>query len=383
MAAHEIRDLPAYLKLFAELVANPARPARLGGTASVDTAIYLDEGRLARERETLFRRYPIAVAHESEVPEPGSLLAVDTLGLPILLARGRDRRVRAFINACRHRNTKLVKGAAKKASVVCPYHSWTYGLDGELLNIPCAEQFPGVEKSERGLVPLPCEARHGLVWVVPDPEGSIDLAAHLAGLGEDLDAFGVGSSVVFKKVEQRKKTNWKLVVDAFQDGYHIQYLHRHTIAPFFKDSCSISERVGNHIRAVVARGIFDEAANLPPEQWNIREHATYSHFVFPNTVLIMHPDYVSIIGLFPLSPGETLYTHTLLTPHAPQNEKERDHYERSFDLIENGVFQAEDLEVCERAQAAMEGGATWPMTLGTLETGIKMFHGILDEALAR
>ncbi len=384
-ARQEHADLPVYLKLFAKLLADPKRSARASSVIELDPRIYLDGERLARERSTLFRRYPIALAHESELPEAGSVLAHDHLGLPILLARGRDGRIRAFINACRHRNTKLVKPgpAAKKASIVCPYHSWTYGLDGVLLNIPCEEQFPGVEKSKRGLVPLPAETRHGLIWVVPDPESAIDLDQFLGGLGEDFDAFGMGASVVFRKVERLKRTNWKLVVDAFQDGYHIQHLHRHSIAPFFKDSVSINEREGDHIRAVVAREIFDEAAQLPPEQWNIREHATYSHYVFPNTVLIMHPDYISIIGLFPRGPGETLYVHTLLTPHAPASDKERAHYERSFDLIENGVFQAEDLEVCERAQAALEGGATWPMTLGALEGGIKLFHDILDEAMAR
>ena len=382
-ARSEQPDLPEYLKLFAELVADPQNLARKGETSEVDPAIYLDEARFRREQDILFRRHPVIVAHESELAEPGALLAHDHLGVPILLARGRDGEIRAFLNACRHRNTKLVKPAPvrKKPSIVCPYHNWTYGLDGALQNIPCQDQFPGVDRAERGLVPLPSETRHGLVWVVPDPEGSIDLDSHLAGLGEDFEAFGVSTSVVFRKVEKPKRTNWKLVVDAFQDGYHIQYLHRHSIAPFFKNSCSIAERVGNNIRAVVAREGFDAAAHLPPTEWNVREHTTYSHYVFPNTIFIMHPDYVSILTLFPQAPGETVYVHALLTPHAPKDDKERDHYERSFDLIESGVFQAEDLEVCERAQAAMEGGATWPMILGAYEGGIRMFHGIVDEAL--
>lgn len=378
------KPLPDYLKLFAALVAEPAAP-KGAPTTTLDPDVYLSAGRLAAEKATLFRRYPVIVAHESELAEPGSMLAHDHLGVPILLVRGRDGAVRAFLNACRHRNTKLVKQGDEKtrASIVCPYHSWTYGLDGALLNIPCQDQFPGIEKEGRGLVPLPCAVRAGLVFVVPDPLGSIDIDPFLAGLDADFRAFGVHSSVVFRKVEAVKRTNWKLVVDAFQDGYHIQYLHRHTIAPFFKDSCSISERVGDHLRAVVARIPFDEARALPPEQWNIREHATYSHYVFPNAIFIMHPDYVSIITLFAISPGETLYTHRLLTPHAPRTDKERDHYERSFDLIENGVFQAEDLDVSERAQAAIEGGARWPMTLGALEIGIRRFHDIVEEALAR
>lgn len=376
--------LPAYLKLFAALLEAPGEaPPRQ--TAEIDPGVYVSAARFERERAALFRRYPLIVAHASELAGPGAVLAHDHTGVPILLTRARDGRVRAFLNACRHRNTKLVNPgpAEHRAAIVCPYHAWTYGLDGALRAVPCEAQFPGLDKAERGLVPLPCEVRHGLVWVVPDPAGILDLDAHLAGLGEDLDAFGMAGAAIFRKAERLKRANWKLIVDAFQDGYHIPFLHRQSIAPFFQENCSIGERVGDHIRAVVARAPFDEARGLPPGQWDIRRHVTYSHYVFPNTVLIMHPDYISVLSLYPQSPGETLFSHALLTPHAPQSGKEREHYERSFELIDRGVFETEDLDVCERAQAAIEGGAMWPMTLGGLEAGIAMFHAILDEALAR
>jgi phenylpropionate dioxygenase-like ring-hydroxylating dioxygenase large terminal subunit len=383
----EFAGLPDYLKLFARLAETPGRRmSERTQTASIDPAIYVDAERFARER-ALFRRSPIVLAHSGELREPGAVLALDRLGTPVLLMRARDGRVRAFLNACRHRNTRLVKPeeSGRRASVVCPYHSWTYGLDGALLNIPCQEQFPGVVKAERGLFELPCEERCGLVFVLIEPGGAANggAGARLGSLGEDLDAFGVGAAHVFRKIERTKRANWKLVVDAFEDGYHIQHLHRHTIAPFFKDSCSIAERVEDNIRSLVARIPFDEARALAPSQWNMREHVTYSHYVFPNLVTIVSPDYMSLIGLFPLSAGETLYTHTMLTPNAPRDEKEREHYERSWTLLEDGVFQAEDLDVCERAQAAIEGGAAWPMTLGAYEEGIVLFHAILDEALAR
>ncbi len=387
-AQSEMSDLPAYLQLFAALAAAPERRSmrRTGGaeTNAIDPAIYIDPARFERER-ALIRRSPIVVAHASEIPDAGALLAHDHLGIPILLARGRDGAVRAFLNACRHRNTKLIRPgpALRKPSIVCPYHGWTYGLDGTLMNVPDEEHFPGLDKSCHGLVSLPCAVRGGLVFVVSDPGGVLDIDRALGSLTEDFAAFGLPTSVVFRKVERIKKTNWKLIVDAFQDGYHIQHLHRKSIAPYFKDTCAISERVGDNIRALVARLPFDEVKGLSPRQWDIREHASYSHYVFPNTVLIMHPDYISVIGLFPLSSGETMYVHSLLTPRIPQSDKERDHYERSFELIENGVFQAEDLDVCERAQAAIEGGARWPMTIGAYEQGIAQFHAILDEALRR
>lgn len=385
VAQKESPALPGYLNAFKALASlSHVPPVRPAGTVEVDPQIYLDEERCRRERTILFRKFPLILAHESELAEPGAVIAHDYTGVPILLARGRDRRIRAFLNACRHRNTKLVNAGVseKRATIVCPYHAWTYGLDGKLLNIPCEELFPGVDKAERGLVPLPCEVRHGLVWVTPTPTAAIDLDASLAGLGDDLDAFGVQSSVIFRKAERVKRSNWKLIVDAFQDGYHIHHLHRHSIAPFFKENSSIAERVGNHIRSVVARNPTEEARRLPPEAWDIRQHASYAYYLFPNAVLIMHPDYISVLTLYPQGPGETLFSHIMLTPRTPQSGTERAHYERSFELIDQGVFEAEDLDVCERAQAALEGGAVWPMSLGALEIGISMFHAILEEALS-
>lgn len=381
--------LPDHLRLFEALLnaptEAPADDTTTIGVQTIDPAVYVDAARFDAERATLFRRYPVPVAHISELPEAGSVLTHDHLGTPILLVRDRDGVVRAFLNACRHRHTKLVEPAecGRKASIVCRYHAWAYGLDGALVNIPCVEQFPGIDKREHGLVALPVAVRGGLIFVVPEPGAALDIDAHLGSIAADLDAFGVGSAVVFRKVEETKRFNWKLVVDAFTDGYHIQFLHRHTIAPFFAPNCSRSERVGNHLRAVVARAPFAEARGLPPERWDIRQHATYSHYIFPNMVTIMHPDYVSLITLYPKAPGKTVYVHTLLTPRAPQDEKERDHYERSFELIEGGVFQAEDLDVCARAQAAMEGGARSPMLLGTMETAIAEFHRVVDAAVAR
>lgn len=379
--------LPDHVRLFARLLAEPdAHCTPLGcPVTTLDPRVYVDPARFEAERRALFRRAPVPVAHVSELPEPGSVLTHDHLGVPILLARGRDGAVRAFLNACRHRNTRLVERAdgARMAAIVCPYHSWAYGHDGALLNIPCDAFFPGVEKSLKGLVPLPCAVDAGLIWVRPDPAGApIEPRMRLGSIRDDLIAFGLPEAAVFRKVEQRRRFNWKLVVDAFSDGYHIQYLHRHSIAPFFKPNCSLSERVGDCQRAVVARESFDEARALSADQWDLRRHATYSHYVFPNLITIMHPDYTSLIMLFPQAPGETTYVHLMLTPRPPQTDEEREHYERSFELIENGVFQREDLAMCERAQYAIEGGALWPMTLGALEQPIAQFHQIIDEAIA-
>lgn len=363
----------------------------------LDPAVYTDPARHAAERRRLFREQPLLLAHGSEIPDPGSVLAHDRLGLPLLLVRGRDRRVRAFVNACRHRNTRLLPAgeARRMSSFVCPYHNWVYGLEGELRHIPCAEEgFPGLDREEYGLAPVPCEERHGWIWVLPQPRGSMDLDAHLGGLAEDFEALGIAGLALFRQRAVNRRTNWKLVVDAFLEVYHVKRLHSGTIGPFFLDTAARFEAVGRHIRAAVGRTAFEEIRHRPEAEWDDRNHVTLVHYVFPNSILIFHPDYVSHIGLFPVSEDETEFVHTMLAPpfaDAPQAEKApvekapvekaRAHYERSFALIDGEVFHKEDLAVCEAAQSAMRSGANPHLVLGRFELGVRMFHQVLDAAL--
>lgn len=349
-------------------------------TFHIAPAVYTDPERAAREVATCFRATPLILAHQSQVPQPGDVLALERLGVPLLLAHDRDGRIGAFVNVCRHRGTRLVKeeGPCRRPSFVCPYHAWTYDLDGSLRQVPCEEGFPGLDKAALGLVRLPLAVRHGLLWAVLDPRGTLDLDGHLGGLGEDFEAFGLGDHVFFCQTVQVRKTNWKLVIDAFLDGYHIKRLHRHTVGPFFLDGYAVFDVIGRHIRAAVARNEIVDAAALPEEQWNERRHVTFSYYLFPGTVLVLHPDYTSLINLFPLSSDETLYVHTMLTPHPPASGKERDHWARSFALIDGSVFQAEDLHIAEEIHRGLRAGGNERLTYGRFEHSIRAFHEILD-----
>lgn len=142
--------------------------------------VYTNPERLERERDILFRRTPIVVGHGSQISAPGGFLATEVAGLPILVVRQRDGSVRAFANLCRHRGARVVEqGCGSADRFRCPYHAWSYGLDGRLLAIPDHEAFVGVDRSSHGLVPLPAEERHGFLWVVASTDAGIDVAALL------------------------------------------------------------------------------------------------------------------------------------------------------------------------------------------------------------
>jgi phenylpropionate dioxygenase-like ring-hydroxylating dioxygenase large terminal subunit len=345
------------------------------------------------EIERLFRPLPLVVGHASELP-PGHVLAHDGYGLPMLLSRAADGGFRAFLNVCRHRGMRLVErseAAQPKASIVCPYHGWTYRLEGALRHRLHAEAFDAGDPSAESLVPLPAEERHGLLWVVPTPGATIDVAGFLEGLDGELPFFGLEGLRLFRTVESEVPANWKLIVDAFLEAYHIRVLHKETIYPFFADGVIASERFGPHIQSVVARRSAEEWARLPgsdplaalPEDMeSLARLVTPNHTILPNTITIFHPDYLSLVTLYPKGPETLTWTHRMLIPADRATPDWTPHWEKTFRLIEQGVFQKEDIFCAVGIQKGMRSGANRFVTAGRAEQGLGWFHGSVAERLS-
>ena len=136
-----------------------------------EVSAYTDAERLAEEQRVLFRKHPLVMGFASDWPAPGSFSTDDHAGLPVLIVRGRDDRLRAFLNVCRHRGAKVAQGCGKARLFSCPYHAWTYDLAGELMGIPDERSFPDVRSERASLVELPLCEKHGLVWVIPTAGG--------------------------------------------------------------------------------------------------------------------------------------------------------------------------------------------------------------------
>jgi phenylpropionate dioxygenase-like ring-hydroxylating dioxygenase large terminal subunit len=340
---------------------------------------YLDPARLAAEVE-LMRRGPVILGHASELPR-SHRIAVERLGLPLLLSRDAQNQVHGHYNVCRHRGMRLAEaGAAECRNLVCPYHGWTYGLDGRLTGLPHREAF---DELPEGLRAFPLLERHGLLWGWPALEGKAapqDLDAWLDGIGAELDWFGLPEATLFRRVEMEKRCNWKLVVEAFLEGYHIRSLHRNTISPYFLDATAVSQAVGPHFRSAAARRSLAERA--AGAALDLRLDCTFTHYLFPNTILIFHPDYASLITLWPQAPDRVSWSHALLVPAAQHTDALRPHWEKSFELIERGVFQGEDLYACEGIQAGLASGANTHLLAGRLEYVLGPLHAEWDRRLA-
>ncbi|MEP7300702.1 MAG: SRPBCC family protein [Caldimonas sp.] len=349
--------------------------------ARIPVGNYLSEAVRDAEVERLFRPLPLIAGHASELAA-GQVLAHDDYGVPLLLTRDAEGRFRAFLNVCRHRGMRLVAATGKaepRASVVCPYHGWTYRLDGALRHRLHAEAFDECSAAATNLVALPCEERLGLLWVVPTPGAPIDVAAFLGGLDVELNFLDVAGLRHFRTVRAEYPANWKLIVDAFLEAYHIRVLHKDTIYPFFTDGLIATERFGPHVQSLVGRRPSEpwakapEAA-MPHDVASLCELVTPSHVVFPNTITIFHPDYLSLVTLYPVGPETLSWTHRMLIPADRATPDWNAHWEKTFRLIEEGVFQKEDIACAIGIQQGFASGANTHLTAGRAEQALGWFH---------
>jgi len=324
----------------------------------------------------MLRRLPVPFCPSTALPEKGSFVARTAALTPIVVVRGDDNVVRAFRNSCRHRGMAVANGTGCARAFVCPYHSWTYGLEGNLKHIPGKEGFPGVDMAEHGLVPVKAEERGGIVFVTQDSpisDGALDALPDILDPRQDM----------FDHGEYEDETNWKLMAETSMEGYHIKSLHNRTFYPYGLDNVNVVEIFGTNSRIIFPFRRINKLRDIPREKRRINGMTTDVFQLFPNTHLSVLSNHTQLIVLEPVSPTETrTIVYRLRNLDADGNPVDLELAKRDAGFVKNSGIE-EDREAARSIQTGLNANANSHFTFGHYEKAIVHFHETLHDHLAK
>ena len=348
---------------------------------------YDDPAVLELEKEAVFRRSWQLACHVSDVPNSGDFQVFDLLEDSVIVLRGRDGELRVFMNACRHRAARLLDGKGRCGPrLQCPYHNWTYDLEGHLTNLPLAGSFPGLDKSCHGLKTVPFEIFHGFVFVRIKGDGP-SVAEDWGAIGADLAAYEVAEMVpIGEPIEEIWACNWKIAVDNYQDVFHVPMGHPGLYRLLGLDLRLDLEPSG------VSRGIQD-LTERPSARWSERLYLELlrrekgrlpkplnnqwrNYTMLPSLGIDAFPETVSTFQIIPLAVERTMVRMAIYgRANASRSEKARCYL---IDRISRGVNE-EDQDFCRRVQRGMKTAGYRPGPLSQLEVCTAQFHDHLRQ----
>ena len=340
------------------------------------------------EKQELFRKTWQIACHVSDVPNPGDYYSFDLVGERALIMRGKDNMVRAFHNVCRHRGSRVVatKRGTCKSAIVCPFHGWSYNLDGTLRAVPQAKSLPKLDPVEHGLPPIDFEIWHGFVFVrfITGDQPSV---AHMMVPHENIISHYMMENV--KPYEpmsaQKMAVNWKAVRDVDNEGYHVPVAH-----PALQDLYGggyIDESMGFGVTRSL--GVFNDTRD---RYWSVRNYKKalprmahlpekqqkvwYYYGLFPNMVLMLYPDLVGFYQEFPTGVDKTIQRFAYYALPDARRETRASRYlaKRIDDLT--GV---EDTQLIAWSFEALQSSGYRGLILSDLESGVRTYHDTLRQ----
>ncbi len=342
--------------------------------------VYFEPEHMEREKR-LMEKYPVIVGHSSQIKESGDFLSHTLLGIPIMVVRQKDGSVKAFLNICSHRGARLcTENTGNSRRFVCPYHAWTYSLDGRLRGVPKLG-FPNYDPADGNLTELQVEERHGLIWVQVDPANPIDVALHLGEIDDEIASYDISNCEVHSIKILEADINWKSVLDGFLEPYHFATLHADSIAPYFHGTYSPFEGFGINSRMIGVRKSFDKILESDFNEVDLLKHVAVNYQIFPNTILVWQGDHFECWTAYPgETPGKCKVLFQMLIPKAQYNESTMARWERNWTVIEETVFD-EDWEMSHQVQGNLSHIPNETVVFGANEPALQHFHAHMKELI--
>jgi phenylpropionate dioxygenase-like ring-hydroxylating dioxygenase large terminal subunit len=341
---------------------------------------YHDAGFFEAEKLAVFRPSWQLICHLNDIPQPGDYHCLDFLGESLMAVRGEDGQVRSFHNVCRHRASRLLDGPKGNCGgrIACPYHRWTYALDGRLIGVPQLKTYPGLEPARHGLVPLEQEVFMGFVFVRLEA-GLPSVHEMLAPYTGELAAYRMEELVPQGRVTLRpRQVNWKNVADNYSDGLHINVAHPGLTRLFGKgygieaqewaDKMwgALLDAPSSHWPERLYQHFLPPVAHLPPERQRL-----WTYFkLWPNVAFDLYPDQIDFMQFLPLSPTETLIREIAYVHPDSRREMRAARY---LNWRINRRVNLEDKALIDRVQAGMRSSSYSAGPLGAGEVCLRSF----------
>lgn len=345
------------------------------------TNIY-SEAHHAQEVEVLFRDQALVLSLSGALPRPGTYRTVDLCGTPILLTRDAGGKVRALLNACRHRGVRVVDGAGEGMRFTCPFHAWTYDIEGKLKRIQAPASFGDVCREDKGLVELPVAEGYGLIVGRLEPGPAVDIDDYLGpGLADELAMLDFADWEPHGEPHvHRVNANWKVALDTFRENYHFNFLHAKTLATYAYGGALTFDAFGPHLRNCSALRSIDELKGSPEEEWgDVMRHISLQYALFPNTGMTFDSRHAELWQIVPVDARTSEVVHTsYLRPGLSDEERSK-----AVDMapwICETVVDGEDFWVAGRTEPGVRGLGT--ILFGRNEPAPQHLHRGFAAALA-
>jgi carnitine monooxygenase subunit len=347
----------------------------------IDAREYTSADRHDRDR-ALVLASPQLVGYASELPAPGTFCTKTVMGRSILLTRTSDGSVKAFDNVCLHRQSQVVTGCGTARRFTCPYHAWTYDNTGKLVGLPGREGFPDAAVRSDGLTELPAAEFAGFLWLAMDPGATLDVAAHLGPLADELNSWGIGRWSPLGEKVLDSPINWKLAIDTFAENYHFATVHRQTFATIARSNCTVFDAYGPHHRLIFPLNTILDLEKVPEERWDPLHNMVVIYALFPNIVLSVTIANGELFRVYPGDrPGRSITVHQNSTPLDLSDESVAAGAQAVFEYA-HATVRDEDYRLVEGLQANLESGARDQLLFGRNEPGLQHRHISWERALA-